>query len=409
MSKRYYLLFLALAGLTLLAILIYQIPPLQSRIAWHTEILTTYLRGLIYPAGPVPTAAYTPETATPAASLNSYTPTPFPLPTLAPPTREPAPPQAALPVPEYEREDMNNCGPATLTMLLRYYGWDGDQYDISDIVKPKRIDRNVNPDEMVYYVRNYAGWLRAEYRVGGDLALLKRLIAAGFPVIIEETFIFDTDYWPNDDRWAAHYMLLTAYNDSARTFTGQDPFHGPDQAIPYDVLLKNWEPFNYVYLLIYLPDQEDQLRDVLGSDWDVDVNRRNTLAAAQNATASNPGSAFVWFNLGTNLVAFKNYAEAARAYDTARSLGTLPQRMMRYQFGPFIAYFHALRTDDLLELTKYALQRTPNSEEALLWNGWALYRQGNTAGALADWQKALAARPGYPDAQYAIDFARSQP
>lgn len=108
------------------------------------------------------------------------------------------------------------------------------------------------------------------------------------------------------------------------------------------------------------------------------------------------------------MVYFERNAEAARAYDTARNLG-LPQRMLRYQFGPFIAYFHAGRIDDLLTLTEYALQRTPNSEEALLWHGWALYRQGDTSGAVANWRKALHERPGYQDALYALDFVGQHP
>jgi tetratricopeptide (TPR) repeat protein len=83
--------------------------------------------------------------------------------------------------------------------------------------------------------------------------------------------------------------------------------------------------------------------------------------------------------------------------------------MLRYQFGPFFAYFHAAMTTELLAVTEYALQRTPNSEEALLWHGWALYRMGKKNEAMADWQKALEAHPGYQDAQYAIDFAASNP
>ena len=51
------------------------------------------------------------------------------------------------------------------------------------------------------------------------------------------------------------------------------------------------------------------------------------------------------------------------SYDQARKLG-LPQRMLRYQFGPFMAYFHTQRNDDLMTLTEYALKITPNSEEA---------------------------------------------
>jgi tetratricopeptide (TPR) repeat protein len=82
--------------------------------------------------------------------------------------------------------------------------------------------------------------------------------------------------------------------------------------------------------------------------------------------------------------------------------------MMRYQFGPFFAYFHAGRTADLLALTEYALQRTPNSEEALLWRGWGRYRDGDYYGAISDFQAALDANYLYQDAQYALDFVTGQ-
>jgi tetratricopeptide (TPR) repeat protein len=66
-------------------------------------------------------------------------------------------------------------------------------------------------------------------------------------------------------------------------------------------------------------------------------------------------------------------------------------------------------TTELIAVTEYALERTPNSEEALLWHGWALYRMGKKTQAIADWQKALEYHPGYEDAQYAINFATSTP
>jgi len=60
------------------------------------------------------------------------------------------------------------------------------------------------------------------------------------------------------------------------------------------------------------------------------------------------------------------------------------------------------RHEDLLTLTGYALQRTPNSEEALLWLSWGLYRLGNINGAVADFNAALEANRFYTDAQYAL-------
>ena len=49
-------------------------------------------------------------------------------------------------------------------------------------------------------------------------------------------------------------------------------------------------------------------------------------------------------------------------------------------------------------LTEYALQRTPNSEEAHLWRGWGRYRNGDVNGAVADFRAALEVNPNNWDA-----------
>ncbi|HXF84800.1 MAG TPA: C39 family peptidase [Anaerolineales bacterium] len=401
------------AGVILLAILLYQIPAINSRLAWRYEVAKTYVRNVIHPVGEVPTAIPNPtRTQSPASPTPLITPTvqisetPVPAtPTLAPP-----PLRAFLNTPPYEKQTANNCGPAALSMMLHMFGWNGTQKDISDVIKPVNGDRNVNPEEMAYWVRNYAGWLRIEYRVGGDLDTLKRLIAANYPVIIESTTSLNPDDtgWPDDDLWAAHYLLLTGYDDATQTFIAQDTYRGPDQNISYEKLLEEWKPFNYLYMIVYLPQQEEEIKSLLASNWDPDQNRQNALALAQAATVKNPADAFAWFNLGSNLVYFERYEEANAAYDKAREIG-LPQRMFRYQFGPFIANFHAHRIDDLLALTEYAIQRTEMSEEAWLWHGWALYRKGDVTGAINDWRKALSIRPGYTDALYALEFVGASP
>ena len=74
-------------------------------------------------------------------------------------------------------------------MYLQYYGWAGDQKLIAADIKPIPEDRNVNVEELVYFARNRAGWLQIEYRVGGNIDQLKKFIAAGIPVMIEEEFI----------------------------------------------------------------------------------------------------------------------------------------------------------------------------------------------------------------------------
>jgi hypothetical protein len=408
---------LAIIGLALVFVLAYQVPSVKTRVSWRIDIAMTYLRGIINPVKPFPTPA---ETVILPSQIATSTPSSLPTQvqdqptaTIAPsatpqPSPTPIPAMVELPAPLWEQQGPNNCGPAALALYLRYYGWQGNQDDIAQVVKPVVEDRNVNPEELVYFVRTHAGWLSAEFRVGGDLQLLKQLIAAGFPVMIEESFYFDTPYWPNDDLWAAHYLLVTGYDESAQTFTGQDSFHGPNQIISAATLDSYWQIFNRVYLFVYPPAQESALKVILGDNWDADLNRQHALEVSQAETQSQPNNAYAWFNLGSNLVYFERYGEAASAYDTARNLG-LYQRMLRYQFGPFFAYFNDGETTELLTVTEYALERTPNSEEALLWHGWALYRMGKELDAVADWQKALEYHPGYQDAQYALDFVTANP
>jgi tetratricopeptide (TPR) repeat protein len=409
-------LLILLASLTALAFLLYQWPPVNRRLSWRLDFAMTYVRGVINPAEPMPTALPQPQVLVTAQSWPTPTPTAQSAPTATQPGPSPTPLPSPTPIPEkvelkapaWEKQDINNCGPATLTMYLRYYGWDGDQYAVDQVVKPVREDRNVNVEELAYFVRNNTGWLNIQYRVGGSLTLLKQLLAAGFPVMIEESFYFQENYWPNDDKWAAHYNLLTGYDDANQVFTTQDSFYGANQKVPYQKLDGYWQAFNRVYILVYPPDQEATLQAILGSDWDVDTNRQHALETAQQETKSEPQNAFTWFNLGTNLVYFERYDEAAQAYDQARKIG-LPQRMLRYQFGPFLAYFHSGRIQDLVALTEYALQRTPNSEEAHLWHGWAMYRLGKTAAAIDDFNTALQENATYQDAQYALNYVQSNP
>ncbi len=406
------IMFGAVAGLAVFGGLVYWNPPVQRQVSWRVDIAMTYLRGVFNPADTIPTTLPHPQVlithqspATPTAQV-TYEPTQTPTagPTATPtPSPTPIPQSVALSAPKWEKQDANNCGPASLALYLRYYGWEGDQFTISDLIKPQRADRNVNVEEMLYYVRNRAGWLNIEFRVGGDVDTLKRFIAAGIPIMIEESIPLDQSYWPNDDRWAAHYMLLTGYDDTTQSFTGQDTYYGPDKELPYQKLDKDWQAFNRVYILVYPPGKETEVKSILGPHWGVDYNRQHAQEVARAETQADPQNAFAWFNLGTNLTYFEHYIDATEAFDRARNLG-LPQRMLRYQFGPFIAYFHTGQRDDLAAMIEYALTITRNSEETFLWRGWMKYRQGDKQGAVEDFRRALAENPSYQDALYALDF-----
>ena len=260
MSKRMKTILTVLAGLILLIVLGLQIPTVKSAIAWRIEKYNLYMKNIINPPGPVPTALpVTPKPAKPTTTATlqpvSAQPTLPPTPTA---TSAPLPMQVTLTSPPYEQQTPNNCGPATLSMTLHMYGWEGDQTDIAAQIKPLLQDRNVNPEELAYYVRNFAGWLNVQYRVAGNLMILKKLLASRYPVIVESVTSLDPNdaLGPNDDLWAAHYLLLTGYDDITQSFTIQDSYHGADLTISYEQLQAEWEPFNNLYMILYFPQDE---------------------------------------------------------------------------------------------------------------------------------------------------------
>src|SRR3972149_1534706 len=171
--------------------LIYQLPPGKYRLEWLLDAASGIVLGWLHPGDTVPTPAGAAAQAVEASLTPMMTPTSTPTAAQSStpaPTTTSLPGAVRLPPPAWEKQDWNNCGPATLSLGLRYYGWEGDQFDISDLLKPDRGDKNVNVEELVYFVRTRAGWLSAAYRVGGSLDLLRRLIAAGYPVIVEKGY-----------------------------------------------------------------------------------------------------------------------------------------------------------------------------------------------------------------------------
>lgn len=396
----------------LLAFALYQVPPVRYRLEWRLDKAEGIVRGWLYPGDtlptpvgshqmPVPPTARPTHTATPTrAEESGPTDTPAPSPT-------PIPGRVKLDTPTWEKQDWNNCGPATLALGLRFFGWQGDQYDISDLLKPDRGDKNVNVEELVYYVRTRAGWLNADFRVGGDLEILRRFLAAGYPVIVEKGFVLDEN--DGGGGWAGHYLLLTGYDDSEGYFIAQDTnpgTGGSDRHVSYATLDEGWQAFNRVFLYLYPPEQQATIDRLLGPDADRDENRERSLEQAQAEIEREPENPYAWFNLGTNLLYFERYGEAANAFDQALGLG-LPWRFTRYQFGPYIAYFNIGRNEDLIQLADATLYRTSKAEESLLWRGWARYQRGDIAGAESDFLDALTVNPNYLDAQYALDYIRS--
>ncbi len=104
-------------------------------------------------------------------------------------------------------------------MILRYWGWVGDEIDIEKLVKPRLEDLNVTPQEMLDYIQNHTEQ-DAVLRLGGTIDLLKRLYAAGYPVLVERGYVNRDDEW---NGWMGHYGVIDGYDDANRLYTSPIP------------------------------------------------------------------------------------------------------------------------------------------------------------------------------------------
>ncbi|HSM70308.1 MAG TPA: C39 family peptidase [Anaerolineales bacterium] len=433
--------------LILLGVGIFFLPPVYSRAMPRLEGLQSSIKywinppeeAVFQPAGQPPTETVvsgTSATRTPSP-VPTQTQTPTPGPTLAPTiTSTPLPDSVILTGIRYEdqKNRWNYCGPANLSMALNYIGWNGNRDTVAKAVKPGipdpkldfiqqgRSDVNVMPYEMVDFVNDETEF-RALSRLGGNIDLAKRLLAADFPFIAEKGY-YERDY-AGKVAWLGHYQFVTGYDGKLNQLIVQDTWNdGPNFRISYDEFMANeaWLSFNNLFIVVYEPEREAELLEVLGPYADPKWAARHALNFAEEkiGTTSGIDQFFAWYAKGTSHVELFEYQDAAVAYDQAfaiyNSLGEddvqRPYRMMWYQTGPYKAYFYSGRYQDVISLANITLTETiskPTIEESLYWRGQAYYMIGNTDAAVADYREALRLHPNWTPAILALQDLGIQP
>ncbi len=302
----------------------------------------------------------------------------------------------------YIQQDWNNCGPANITMALSYYGWRENQAYAASFLRPAREDKNVSPGELVNFV-NEQSQVRAITRIGGDLDLLKDLLAARFPVIVETG---GTNFEGYD--WLGHYQTLVGYDDLEGVFYVFDSWLGNGEGAgrkeSYSYLDGNWKHFNRAFIVVYEQEREAQVAQILGDLADTTKAAEHALAVAQTEARANQRDVYAWFNIGTAYTRLGRYEEAAAAFDQASRIGTLPWRMSWYQFGQFEAYFNTGRYDDVMALVNVNLTNGAQYvEETHYWHGRVLEAQGDRNAAISAYNRALQHNSRYTAARDALE------
>jgi hypothetical protein len=401
MKNKQKFLLISIAVVILTAYYVLLIPSIRESIFQEVATLQGSFFRLINPPAEdsflpqIPTSQIAMYESITISETSSITPTIQPVQTwnTATPTSYPLPASVRLSGVIHEYQQWNNCGPATLAMALSFWSWTGDQRNTAAFLKPNPRDKNVSVYELLDFVNSQTN-LRALSRVGGDIDTIRRLIAAGFPVIIERGL----DGY-NNEGWMGHYQLLSGYDDSRSEFIAQDSLIMPDLPVHYEEIESYWPQFNNVFIVVYPMDQENQVFEALGN-MAIEANSYETSMRDSRDLINHTEDRdlfFNWFNLGTDFLFFENYAPAANAYDQAFLVyANLPEesrpwRMMWYQHGPYQAYYELARYQDVINLATFAISRTsePALEEAFYWRGLAELALGDEDNAFQDLQTAV--------------------
>lgn len=423
MKTLYKLLLGGLLALLVLCILTFAVGPIRERVLFRAEQVRIRLQYALFPpenevftpnpevvAAVQGTMTQAARAVTPSPTVTiTVTPSPLPpeiptpTPTLVP---TPLPPAVSITGVTYidQHYGYNNCAPANLSMAMTFWGWSGDREQVTDYVKPFLKDKNVMPYELVNYVNTQTN-LRALTRDGGTLELLKRMIAGGFPVMVE-TGVYLRDL-SGKVSWMGHYRYVYGYDDAKEKFQLMDSYEqgGNHYSVTYAEMITSWRSFNYAFILVYPAEREAEALALLGPY--ADDASANAIAAeiASSDIYATEGqdTFFAWYNRGSSLVWLQDYAGAAQAYDQAFTVyaglpaENRPWRATWYQTGPYYAYFYTGRYQDVLSLTDQTISSAsePYLEENFYWRARAKAALGDTAGAIADLRQSLEYHPGF--------------
>ncbi|HEV8656326.1 MAG TPA: C39 family peptidase, partial [Candidatus Limnocylindria bacterium] len=160
-----------------------------------------------------------------------------------------APARAVFPEMKHIWQSLNNCGPAAVVMALSTLGVDVDQETARIALRGPDVRRGMGPQGVDPWVKDNWG-LRSTWRNNGTNATIKKLVANGFAPMVTQ--------WMQDYSISriGHWRAVRGYDDNEGVFYVNDSMLGNMVPLRYEWFNRNWQSFNYRYMVIYRPEDE---------------------------------------------------------------------------------------------------------------------------------------------------------
>ena len=281
-------------------------------------------------------------------------------------------------------QTFNNCGPAALSMALRFYGINVSQAELGNALRPYQVaggdndDKSVTLEELAEKSKEYG--LIPYHRPAGTPEQVKYFIANDIPVIAR------TWTKPNED--IGHYRIIKGYDDLRGVFIQDDSLQNKNLEYTYEDFNEIWKKFNYEFLVLVPPDKKEIADAILGENADEKTAWQKAVENSEIELNKNPNDTYARFNLSVAYYNVGDYKSSTREFE--RIEGLLPFRTLWYQIEPIQAYYELGNYDRVFAITDKVLNYHNRAfSELYILRGKIYQKQGRTDEARAEFQKAF--------------------
>ena len=294
-------------------------------------------------------------------------------------------------------QTFNNCGPASLSMALRFYGMVVSQKELGDDLRPYQIasgdndDKSVTLQEVADKSREYG--LIPYRRPNGTPEILKKFIANDIPVI--------TRTWtkPNED--IGHFRVVKGYDDGRGVFIQDDSLQGKNLKYTYEDFDVIWKKFNYEYLVLVPKEKQGLAEKILGEEVSEKTSWKKAAENARKELSKDSGDVYARFNLSVALYNTGELKGSVQEFEKVES--QLSFRTLWYQIEPIQAYYELGNYDRVFSITDNILNNGNRAfSELYIIRGKIYQKQGNVETAKTEFEKAVMYNKNLKSAQDAL-------
>ncbi len=281
----------------------------------------------------------------PNSSTSSLTPTLTSIPT-AGLSFEEIPERKVLTGGKHMFQTYNNCGPASLSMALSYFGINTTQEELGRQLRPYQNKEGDNDDKTTTFKEQAEKakefGLNVYQRPAGDIDMIQFLISLDLPVIVKT--------WMEIDEDIGHFRVIKGYDRNKKILIQDDSYQGKNIAFTHQEFDQLWQSFNYEFMVLFPEEKKEKVDKILGRRVDETESWKMAMNLAEKQIGKDPNDVQARYNLLRAEYYLGDYQTAVEIFEEIEN--QLPRRMLWYQFEPILAYYQLENYDRVLDLTQ---------------------------------------------------------